>query len=120
LAVDDLLDHHRDSRCEPETHDQGHQQESGEGPEAAPEAARWSSRRLWLCGLRLLGEALMYSGPQPLRHLILRQSGVEQCLETTMGCHLPLTGVAGLEMPCHLGGLRGYEFAIEIEIELCG
>src|SRR5262249_44715180 len=63
LTVDDLLDHDRDSRCEPETHGQGDQQESREGSEAEPEAVPWSSRLPWGCDLRLLGQALMNSSP---------------------------------------------------------
>jgi hypothetical protein len=44
---------------------------------------------------------------QPLRHVVLRQGGAEQPLETTVGCHLRLTRVAGPEMLSHLVGLRG-------------
>jgi hypothetical protein len=120
LTVDHLLDHDRDSRCEPETHRQGDQQESSEGAEAEPEAVPWSSRRLWGCGPCLLDEALMNGRPQPLRYFVLRQGGAEQPLETTVGCHLRLTRVAGLEMLRHLVSLWGCELSIEIEMELCG
>jgi hypothetical protein len=120
LTVDHLLDHDRDRRSEPETHRQGHQQESSAGAEAEPEAVPRSSHRPWGCGLRLLDEVLVNGSPQPLRYFVLRQGGAEQHLETTVGCHLRLTRVAGPEMLRHLVGLRGCEFPIEIEIELCG
>ena len=58
LSSDDLLDHERDRRDEPEAHRQDNQQESGEGAEAEPEAMSWSS--CW---------------SQPRRHLVLRQEG---------------------------------------------
>jgi hypothetical protein len=120
LTVDHLLDHERDRRSEPEAHRQGTQQESNAGSKAEPEAVPWSSRRPWGCGPRLLDEVLVNGGPQPLRHLVLRQGGAEQPLETTVGGHLRLTRVAGPEMLRHLVGLRGCELPIEIEIDLCG
>jgi hypothetical protein len=120
LTVDYLLDHNRDCRCEPETHRQGDEQEGGKGSEAAPEAVPWSSCWSWSRGRRLLDEALVNGGPQPLTHLVLRLGDAEQPLETPVSCHLRLTCVAGLEMLGHLGGLWGCELSIEIEIELCG
>jgi hypothetical protein len=120
LTVHDLLDHDRDHRGEPETHRQGDEQEGGKGAEAEPEAVPWSPRRPRGHGPRLLHEALVHGRPQPLRHLVLRQGGAEQPLETTVGGHLRLTRVAGLEMLGHLVGLRRCEFPIEIAIELCG
>jgi hypothetical protein len=120
LTIDHLLDHERDSRYEPEAHRQGNQQESSERSKAEPEAVPWSSRRPWGCGPCLLDEALVHGGPQSLRHLVFRQGGAEQPLETTVGCHLRLTRVAGLEMLGHLVGLQRCEFPIEIAIELCG
>jgi hypothetical protein len=120
LTVDDLLHHDRDSRGEPETHRQGDQQEGGEGPEAEPEAAPWSSRRLWGCGSCLLDEVLVNGGPQPPGYFVLRQGGAEQPLETPMDGHLRLGGVASLEMLSYLVGLRRGELPIEIKIELRG
>jgi len=60
----------------------------------------------------------VHGGPQPLGHLVLRQSGAEQSLKTTVSCHFLLARGAGPEMLGHLVGLRGCEFPIEIEIEL--
>src|SRR3989442_4777177 len=120
LTVDDLLDHDRDRRGEPETHRQGDQQESREGSEAEPEAAPWSSCRPRSRGPRLLSQALVNGRPQLLRDLVLRQGGAEQSLEATVGCLLRLARGAGPEMLGHLVGLRWGELSIEIEIELGG